>query len=225
MARSLEGLEETKRLVRLSAASSGSIRVHIIQADLANLTGLQDIFEQACSSGKTHNYEQVLLIHNAASVGDLTKPMSQQTDTQVLQDYLAGNVTSVYVLTALFLSKFASTVEHKYIVNVTSLLASNFNYGFGFYSSGKAARNALMGVVAAENPNVRCLNYSPGVVDTDMIRRVGRQSFAESVREGVKKLYGKGVMATAEQAAVKLVEILTVDKFLSGTLLDFNDKL
>ena len=82
-----------------------------------------------------------------------------------------------------------------------------------------------MGVVAAENLNVRCLNYSPGVVDTDMIRRVGRESFAESVREGVKGLYGKGVMATAEQAAAKLVEILTEDKFQSGTLIDFNDKL
>ena len=131
-----------KRLKSLSdsvASASSNIHLHIIQADLANLTGLQDVFEQACNSENPQNYKQVLLIHNAASVGDLTKPMSQQTDPQVLQDYLAGNVTSVYLLTALFLSKFTSTVEHKYIVNVTSLLVTNFNYGFGFYSSRKAA--------------------------------------------------------------------------------------
>ena len=205
-------------------AVSSEVHVHLFQTDLANLSSLEQVFREACSSTKNREYDQVILIHNAASVGDLTKPMTQHTDPQVLQDYFAANFTSVYTLTALFLSHFTDAVKHKYIINVTSLLASNFNYGFGFYSSGKAARNAFMGVVAAENPSVRCLNYSPSVVDTDMIRTVGRESYAVSVREGVQGLYEKKVMITASEAAARLVEILTEDKFESGSLIDYHDK-
>lgn len=217
----MKGLEETQKQVHTVAPG---IHVHLLQTDLSDLTSLEAIFKQACHLSEGQDHEQAILIHNAASLGDLTKPMSQQTDPQVLQDYFAANFTSMYTLTALFLSKFTSSVSHTYVVNVTSLLASNFNYGFGFYSSGKAARNALMGVLAVEYPSVRCLSYSPGVVDTDMMVTVGSESYAESVRVGVQGLHERKVMITASQAASRLVEVLAEDTFDNGTLVDYHDK-
>ena len=40
---------------------------------------------------------------------------------------------------------------------------------------GKAARESYFRVLAAENPDLRILNYSPGPVDTDMHDGVARE--------------------------------------------------
>lgn len=70
------------------------------------------------------------------------------------------NFTSMSVLTSLFLGHFTS--GERVVVNVSSLLATVFLPGFAMYSSTRAARNALISVMAEENPDVRFLTYTPG---------------------------------------------------------------
>ena len=48
------------------------------------------------------------------------------------------------------------------VVNISSLLAKVHLAGFAMYSASRAARNALVGTFAAENPDVRFLTYTPG---------------------------------------------------------------
>ena len=220
IARSIEGLQETKALVLANALGA---RVHLVQADIGEVDQLHSKFSEAVKFVEGRTYQQAVLVHNAATVGDIAKPIKDHANPQTVHDYMAANFTSVFVLTSLFLSCFKE--GHRIIVNATSLLAKNYNFGCGFYSPGKAARNALMGVLAVENPDVRVLSYSPGVVDTDMLRYLGEKSYSETVREGVKGLYENKVLLTPQQAASKLVTLLREDKFENGSMVDYFDEV
>ena len=219
LARNLEGLQETKSLV---LANAPGINTHLIQADLGNLDELHRVFSDSLRLTEGRKHGQAVLIHNAASLGDITKPIKDHTDPSKVQDYMAANFTSMFTLTSLFLSHF--TEGFRTVVNITSLLAVNYNYCFGFYSPGKAARNALMGVLAAENPDVRVISYSPAVADTDMLRSLGEKSYSSEVTEGVKGLYEKKIVLTCQQTVAKLVEVLEEDKFENGSLVDYFDE-
>ena len=221
LARTMEGLQETK--AQLLAHAPG-ISVDLIRADLGKLDDLQALFSEVTQFADDMKHKQAVLIHNAATLGDITKPIKDHRDPDVVQDYLAVNFTSMYTLTALFLSRFKQS-HHCTVVNLTSLLAVNYNYCFGFYSPGKAARNAIMGVLALENPDVRVLSYSPAVADTDMLKTLGEKSYSSKVTEGVKGLYENMTVLSCQQSVSKLVELLRDDKFENGTMVDYFDEV
>lgn len=157
LARTVEGLEKTKSSIE---ATSPGVKVHIISADLQDLPSIQRVFTECTANADSSKHRQFILIHNAGSAGDLSQPMSEQTDPVALQGHMALNFTSMSVLSSLFLSKF-KTGERK-IVNVSSLLWKVYLASFSMYSATRAARNALIGVLAVENPDVRFLTYTAG---------------------------------------------------------------
>ena len=138
------------------------VSVHVVPADLQDLSTLHDVFSRcaAVAEDSTKKYQQFVVIHNAGSICDITKPMVQQTEPSLLQQQLALNFTSMSILTSLFLSHFTS--GERLVVNITSLLAKVHLAGFCMYSATRAARNAFIGTLAAENPDVRFLTYNPG---------------------------------------------------------------
>ena len=221
LARTKHGLQETE--AQLLAHAPG-VSVHSIQADLGKLENLESIFSEITQFVDHFKHRQAVLIHNAATLGDITKPIKDHSDPEVVQDYLAVNFTSLYSLTALFLSRFKPS-HRCVVVNLTSLLAVNYNYCFGFYSPGKAARNSAMGVLAQENPDVRVLSYSPAVADTDMLKTLGDKSYSSKVTEGVKGLYENEKVLSCRQSVSKLVELLRDDKFENGTMVDYFDEV
>lgn len=153
----MEDLEKTKSSIE---ASSPGARVHIVSANLQDLTSIHQVFTKCTSKADSSEHQQFILIHNAGSAGDISRPMSEQTDPVALQEQWALNVTSMSVLSSLFLSKFKSG-ERK-IINISSLLWKVYLAGFSMYSATRAARNALIGVLAVENPDVRFITYTPG---------------------------------------------------------------
>lgn len=157
LARTVEGLEKAKSSIE---TSSPGVRVHIVSANLQDLDSLQLVFTQCISKADSNKHQQYILIHNAGSAGDISRPMSEQVDPEALQKQWALNVTSMSILSSLFLSAF-KTGERK-IVNISSLLWKVYLASFAMYSATRAARNALIGVLAVENPKVRFLTYTPG---------------------------------------------------------------
>lgn len=154
----MEDLEKTKSSIE--AACPGA-RVHIVSANLQDLTSIHQVFtECAAKADSSKQHQQFILIHNAGSAGDISKPMAEQKDPVALQEQWGLNVTSMSVLSSLFLSKFKSG-ERK-VVNISSLLWKVYLASFAMYSATRAARNALIGVLAVENPDVRFLTYTPG---------------------------------------------------------------
>ena len=157
VARTETDLKTTKIDVERSCPGATA---HVIPADLGDLSTLQELFSRCVAPADSGEHAQFVLVNNAGTMCDITRPMSEQTDPSAIQADIAVNFTSMSVLTSLFLSRF--TEGERVVVNVTSLLAKLYMAGCAMYSATRAARNALMGVLAAENPSVRFLTYSPG---------------------------------------------------------------
>lgn len=206
----LEGLRETKAMIE---PATPGINVHLIQADLGKLDSLESTFVEIAKIGECSDHQQYVMIHNAGTSGDMSKSIAELQDPKPIQDYLAVNFTSVFLLTSHFLSRF--TEGHRLILNISSVLAFQYYPGCSFYSSGKAARSALMGVVAAENPSVRVLNYLPGPCNTAMLHGILGTTGDDELAEKVRERFGKALL-TCRETISELVKILQDDKFENG---------
>lgn len=210
-------MEETKSLI---TSTSSDINVHLHQGDLSKLDTLDGLFADAVRPSDEAKHQQFVLLHNAGTTGDIARPMIELSDPEMVQDYLALNFTSMYTLTALFLSKFKT--GHRMVINHTSTLAFRFWPCFSLYSSAKAARNAFMGVLAVENPDVRVLSYSPGAVDTAMLRSIVDTSFSEKTSGLFRQRYKDKKVLSTQESIAKFVRILSEDKFENGANIDFH---
>lgn len=208
VARSKEALEATKAEIEVSAAG---IRVHLIPCDLGDIDHLPTVCKEILSIADSATHSQYVLIHNAGTMNTFDKPFEAFSDPKEIQDYFAINYTSMAVLTAQFLSAIASS-HQCWVVNITSLLATAYIPGFSLYTPAKAARNAYMGVLTAEKPNIRTLNYSPGPCLTNML--------ASIPKELTDKFDDK---ITCQESITKFVCILKEDHFENGALIDFYD--
>ena len=207
LARDRDALEMTKKEIK---AVAKGVKVHIISTDLGVLYYLHADWKSIMEIADSAKYSQHVLIHNAGTMNSFDKPLEEFTDPNEIQDYFALNYTSMAVLTAHFLDAFKS--GHRCVVNLTSLLATSYIPGFPLYSPARAARNAYMGVLTAEKPDVRTLNYSPGPCLTDMLDSIPK--------EISDKFDGK---LTPQESIVKFVKILKDDKFKNGVVIDYYD--
>uniref|UniRef100_A0A8C6WAE5 Sepiapterin reductase n=1 Tax=Nannospalax galili TaxID=1026970 RepID=A0A8C6WAE5_NANGA len=95
--------------------------------------------------------------------------------------------------------------------------------GWALYCAGKAARDMIYQVLAAEEPGVRVLSYAPGPLDTDMQHLARETSVDPELRNRLQKLKSKGELVDCEKSAQKLLSLLQKDTFQSGAHVDFYD--
>lgn len=216
LSRSVEGMEETKSL---ALAKAPSIGVHVVKADLAALDSLADVFSEAVKYASTEKHRHAMLIHNAGSIPDIGKPLAEQFDPKVVHGYLAANFTSMFTLTALFLSHFKSGART--VVDVNSLLHKKFVQSMSLYSVAKAARWAFIGSLAVENPDVRILGYCPGPCDTDMLRNIARETYSNETKAMFETLCKSPL--SCSQSISKFLQILRRNQFENGAYIDYYD--
>lgn len=165
--------------------------------------------------------DQVILVHNAGSLGDPSKLVGDyaREDFPSLSSYFNSNVTSVMTLTAIFLKIF-ERVKSKMIVNVSSLAAITPLKGLSLYCTGKAARDAYFRSVALEyGLDVRTINYAPGPLKTAMAEELRLNSHMKEFFEDPKNILDP------EDSAAKLVKILIDDNYINGSHVDYYDAL
>lgn len=207
LAKTKESLETTKSEIQAVAAG---VRVHLFPCDLCDLQQFPAVCKEMLKIADSSKHSQFVLINNAGTMNTFDKPFEAFSDPKEIQDYFSINYTSMAVLTGQFLSSIIS--RRRYVVNITSLLATVFVPRFPLYSPAKAARHAYMGVLTAEKPDVRTLNYSPGVCVTDMINSIPKEisdAFAQKI--------------TCQQSIQKFVTILKEDLFENGAVIDYYD--
>ena len=221
VSRSMDGMKGTQAII---SSVAPSIRVHTVQADLGDVENLSKVFSDAVQYASEEKHKDVVLVHNSGSLGDISKPAAAFTDPAEIRSYFDLNFTSFTALTAYFLSYFNSGKQQRSIMHMSSSLSYKFRPSFSLYSSGKAARNALMGVVVAENPDVRVLNYTPGAVDTVMLQTIPQESHSDETRSIFQNMYDKRTVISTEQSVKRLVEILQKNKYANGALIDYWDK-
>lgn len=98
-----------------------------------------------------------------ASLGDISQ-FASFTDVDLVSSYLSLNVSSPLALTAGILQAFPRRVGLRWsVVNCSSIFARQALPSWVLYCTGKAAREMMFRVLAAEEPDVKVLSFCPGM--------------------------------------------------------------
>ena len=139
IARSKDGLEATKEKIQKDASH---VQVNMLAADLSKL---DDVHLYKCLKDTLDHYnvtpgdfEQALVVHNAASMGDVSKTFTQIHETQFLRSYWDLNLTSVIGLNWAFFKVFSQkSIKHRVVINISSICALQPFKSWSLYCSGR----------------------------------------------------------------------------------------
>lgn len=224
-ARDSKGLATTKKYIE---EVRDDIRVCISAMDLAEATettledSLNTILTQLKSSPA--EFQQAFLVHNAASMGDVSSLFSGHIDSEVLNRYWRLNLTHVVILNSVFWKKFdICSIRQKLVINITSICAKQAFKSWSIYCSGKAARDMMFLTMALEQPHILVLNYAPGPLDTAMQAVARTKTGDHELRTMFQNMHAEGRLLSCDQSIDRLVEILSTNRFHSGAHIDYYD--
>ncbi|RCN39872.1 putative sepiapterin reductase [Ancylostoma caninum] len=174
-------------------------------------------------------FESAFVFHNCGTAGDVSKRSTELSNAEQWQNYLNVNLIAMVQFNNLILEAITKEVApHRFIVNITSLVAIQGFPSLTQYSVGKAAREAFFRVLAVEDDTIKVLSYSPGPVDTAMHDVIAKESFDEGIRAAFSQNTSLDHEAhrctlTPTQTVVKMLKHLENDTFQSGARIDYFD--
>uniref|UniRef100_A0A671KHR4 Sepiapterin reductase n=1 Tax=Sinocyclocheilus anshuiensis TaxID=1608454 RepID=A0A671KHR4_9TELE len=211
VARTTEQLNQLKEDIITLYGGQNQLDVRCVQADLEKK-------EETSVSEMDH----LLLINNAASLGDVSRFALTFTDPVEVNRYLSLNVSGALSLTAGVLQAFPRRLGlRRSVVNISSLCALKPFPSWVLYCTGKAARDMMFRVLAEEEPDVRVLSYAPGPLDTDMQLQARRSSRDLQLRRSFSSMFSEGQLLSCEESGAKLMKLLLDNDYQSGAHLDF----
>ncbi|MBZ3887948.1 Sepiapterin reductase [Sciurus carolinensis] len=214
--------EALRQLEAELVAEHPGLRVVPVPADLGSDAGLQQLLGALRDLPRPEGLQRLLLINNAATLGDVSKGFLNLSDPAEANSYWAMNLTSTLCLTSSLLKAFPERPDlSRTVVNVSSLCALKPFRGWALYCAGKAARDMMFQVLAAEEPSVRVLSYAPGPLDTDMQLLARETSVDPDLRKRLQDMKTNGELVDCGVSAQKLLDLLQRDTFESGAHVDF----
>lgn len=197
--------------------------VQCVPVDLSRSDGLKELTE-AVRRSFTDDVDHVILVNNAASLGDVSRYMKSFTDMAEVDSYLSFNVSSSLCLTTGVLEACPQRPgQRRTVVNISSLCALKPYKSWVLYCTGKAARDMMFRVLAEEEPDVRVLNYAPGPLDTDMLKYAISTTADTNTRKSIVDMQAEGQVLTCDESCSKLLKLLLEDTYVSGSHIDFYD--
>lgn len=140
MARSHDNLQKTKCIISKIAPD---VRVRIVPVDLGEIdkTAVFEILTQTFTELDVHpgSFDQAMIVHNAASLGDVSRNMAEHNNSSSLHNFWQLNLTSLLVLNSVFLEHFTeSNTKHRLVMNISSICALQPFRSWSLYCSGKS---------------------------------------------------------------------------------------
>lgn len=223
VARSGDDLRALRTELAESEEGRAGLVVECVEADLGQMEGPESVV-RASKAALPEVIDHLILVNNAASLGDVSRYAKSFTNMAEVDSYLSLNVSSALCLTASVLQAFPQRPGlRRTVINVSSLCAQQPFPSWVLYCTGKAARAMMFRVLAEEEPDLRVLNYSPGPLDTAM-QLVARSETADpSLRKAFSDKFAQGQLLTCEASCAKLMKLLLEDKYTSGAHIDVFD--
>nr|ACO11588.1 Sepiapterin reductase [Caligus rogercresseyi] len=217
-ARSLEGLTETEKRIN---SINPDIKVIKFVTDHGKpvKSEYESLYEKEVNSPQT-KYDSGFLFHNVGVVEPQGDKLKDINDLKEMEDYFRLNLFSVMILNSVFFPLKKLLSSPLTIVNVSSLASVLPIPTWGYYCSGKAARQVYFNVMAKEEEDVRVLNYSPGAMDTSAIDRL-RES--PKTIDFIKDFWKNGLI-NPDISVEKMAKIIEKNEYISGTQIDFFDE-
>ncbi|KAM8873268.1 sepiapterin reductase a [Synchiropus picturatus] len=222
-ARSAEGLRTLKAELTEADGGKGDLVVCCVAADLALMDGVESVVK-AAKETFVEGIEHIILINNAACLGDVSRYFRSFTDMAEVDSYWSFNITSALCLTSGILQAFPkSPNRRRTMVNISSLCSIRPYPSWVLYCSGKAARDMMFKVLAEEEPDVRVLNYAPGPLDTDMMVTAKTMTADPGLKDLCIDLTENRKLLTCETSCAKMLKLLLEDSYASGAHVDVFD--
>lgn len=150
----------------------------LLQCDFSQPSGVEALFQSSLAhriKGRT----RVVLVNNAGTLGPVGSTASEASDAARLDEAIRINLTCPMLLTSAVIREADASAAVR-IINISSGAAGRPISGWSTYCASKAALRMAGRVVAADleaypelqGRDIRILDYSPGVVDTEMQRQV-----------------------------------------------------
>ncbi|XP_015123534.1 sepiapterin reductase [Diachasma alloeum] len=219
LARSENGLRETADHV----SEQVSVALKSVDLSVATADQLSEIIKNSVDPSQ---FDRLVAVHNAGSIGDLSKFTTDMSDFDEWRKYYDLNVFSPAVLNSVVMKLFRDNEKvRKVVINITSLCGIQAIKSVGYYCSGKAAREMYFKVFAEEYPDVNVLNYSPGPVETDMLRAIAETAGDQETRKMMSDMRAGNKQLTTEQTVNRLVGVLRDQKYKSGAHVDYFDDI
>ncbi|OWF39687.1 sepiapterin reductase-like [Mizuhopecten yessoensis] len=223
MARNSQALESVKFEVMSVAPNIKVLVRNYDQGNLENTDYFKDIFNELLLQNdiSRDDFEQYIIVHNCATIGDVTKRSLELSDSTLVRKYYDINLTGMILLNTSFFQTFSDSTKSRVVVNMTSTSTYDPLASFHLYSAGKAARDMYMRVLAVEEPSLRILTFAPGASDTDMAKEVERLCMNKPFLERLKGLRADGKLTRPDTPISKLVQILEENTFENAAYVGF----
>ncbi|XP_060085854.1 sepiapterin reductase-like [Ylistrum balloti] len=221
MARNVEALESVRKDLK---TLSPEIFVIVRQYDQGNTDEgyFNGLFDSVLTVNKLSrdDFEQVLIVHNCASTGNIDQTALQLSDAMQVQSYYDINLSGLILLNTSFFSTFSDPSQSRVVVNMTSGASKQPTPSLHLYCAGKAARDMFFKVLDKEEPSIRILTYAPGAVDTEMLRNLETNASSVPLQKLVNGLRQDDKLLTAKEAVANLVEVLEDNTFENAAHVD-----
>eukprot|EP00088_Acartia_fossae_P038597 TRINITY_DN40039_c0_g1_i1.p1 TRINITY_DN40039_c0_g1~~TRINITY_DN40039_c0_g1_i1.p1 ORF type:complete len:274 (+),score=7.15 TRINITY_DN40039_c0_g1_i1:226-1047(+) len=220
VSRNKTDLEHTKEIVR-DARPGLAVEIECVDLAAADKADFEACVRANYGSA---DHEVALVIHNAGTLGQDGRKITEMFDISEMSTYYRLNVFHVICLNSVFKECFPRS--RMVFVNISSILALQPLTTWANYCGGKAARDAVFRVLAVDQPQSIVLNYAPGPLDTPMIGDLlADQRTDQVVRTMFEDLKRNGSLLRPTDSASVLVALLRKRNFKSGDHVDYYDDI
>ncbi|XP_069112522.1 sepiapterin reductase-like [Argopecten irradians] len=223
MSRNVDDLESVKSEVMLSSPNIKVLVQQYDQGDVENVEFFKGVFSNILFENciKASDFDQYMIVHNCASLCDVTKRSLEVSDFHSVRTYYDINVTGMILLNTSFFQTFSDSSKPRIVINISSAAACVPLLSLGLYCSSKIARDMYMRVLAEEEPSLRILTFAPGCADTDM----AREAEALCINNSLKNFRADGIMKHPDEPIAILVKILEENEFENATFIESDKQL
>jgi len=207
--------------------SAVEIESVIYEMDLSNLNELDNNIDSILDAARPFsNYNRVIVVNNAGSIGHLGAVIDQNESVKAFQQYMDFNITSSLwfsIRLAQALQPHASDIDCT-LINISSLCAISPVPTMASYCTGKAARDMFHACLAKEMPSMKIINWAPGAVQTEMTDYIRASKDLEpNVATWYKEAHEKGDLLSPEKSSNKLAQLVLSGNFETGAHIDYWD--
>jgi len=223
-----EALKNNYQVISISRKKTiGHPHFHHISQDLSKPAGLEKKLDRLLLKLNLKNIKALHLINNAAvidPIGNITEASLDQINSHV-----QVNLVAPLFLTSLVIKKFKHLKCYQTFTTISSGAALRPIGGWSLYCSTKAAMRMLTECLELdylEGKKYRFLDFSPGVMDTEMQVTIRKQSAKNFKRVSeFKKLKENKQLLSPDRVATALLEILSHPATITKKHYDVNEGL
>ena len=138
---------------------------HFNQIDLTKVNNLESI-----RLPQVKKEEHICLINNAGEIGEIEKFGKKKTK-DIINEFNI-NTVAPSILCNSFIKNYQNQSNNAVIINISSGAALRPIESWGTYCQSKAAIDMLTKIINEEHPNIKAYSIYPGVVDTEMQKKI-----------------------------------------------------